>query len=557
MGLEHVMGDAGAAAYDYIVVGAGSAGATIASRLTEDPAVSVCLLEAGPPDKDARIHVPGFLGELLSSEVIDWGYYTEPQKELLNRRLWWPRGKTLGGSSSLNAMCYQRGALEDYDDWAAAGADGWGAMDALHYFKKMQDYEGGASQWHGAGGPLSVSRPRYIHPTTRMYVEAGQQAGHAFVEDFHAGSRTGVGYFDTTTRDGRRWSTARAYLGEAVRKRENLTVVTEALAQRVLFDGRRASGVSVSIAGTMADLIARKEVILSGGAINSPQLLMLSGVGPAAHLKEHGVSVVADRPGVGGNLQDHLDINLQCYARRGATIGDRWTDFFPKMGALAKYMLTHRGLLSSNIAEGNGFAKSSPDARRVDIQFIYLPGIAEDHGREKIKNRNGFTLHACCLYPESRGRIRLKSADPAEHPAIDPNYLAASYDWETLISGAKQAWDILNAPAFEPIREGFRIPENRPDTDEGWAQLIRARAETIYHPVGTAKIGRRDDEEAVVDPQCRVYGVEGLRVVDASVMPLLVGGNTNAPTIMIAEKVADMMKAPAAAPGRTKEAVHV
>ncbi len=528
--------------FDYIVVGAGSAGCVMASRLSEDPGVTVCLLEAGKKDNDIRIHIPAMLPELVGSRTIDWNYHTEPQKNLADRRLFWPRGKTLGGSSSLNGMCYQRGDLGDYDDWAAQGAEGWSAMDALHYFKKSEDYSGGESQWHGSGGPLGVRQANWVHPATKRYVEAGKQAGHRLVTDFHAEAREGVGVFDTTIRGGQRCSTAKAFLSDDVRKRPNLTVLTTAFVKKVQFDGTTASSVRLNHNGTNAEFAASKEIILCGGAVNSPQLLMLSGVGPAAHLRENDIEVVADRPGVGGGLQDHLDTSILVKSKPGSTFGYSIGSVPDILKAAGEYATRRTGFFASNIVEGNGFSRSSPDVPKVDIQFHFFPAFGQGHGTNKMFFQQGFMIHACQLYPRSRGTIRLASSDPRQHPLIDPNYLDAEEDLEIMVEGAKQAYNISTQPALAEITTAHLSPEEAPETNADWAAFIRDRAETIYHPVGTCKMGQMEDEGAVTDGQGRVYDVENLRVVDASLMPLLVGGNTNAPVIMMAEKISDLMR---------------
>ncbi len=529
--------------FDYIIVGAGSAGCVMASRLTEDASVSVCLLEAGKKDNDFRIHIPAMLPEILSSGAIDWNYYTEPQKHLNNRRLFWPRGKTLGGSSSLNGMCYQRGDLSDYDDWGAAGAEGWSAMDALHYFKKSEDYSGGASQWHGAGGPLGVRKADWIHPATHRYVKAGQEAGHAQVEDFHGGSREGIGFFDTTIRDGKRCSAAKAYLTEEVLRRPNLTVYTEALVAKVEFDGQTASAVEATIKKEQITLNATQEIILSGGAINTPQLLLLSGIGPSAHLKEHNVSVVKDLPGVGSNLQDHLDVSVIMKTKPGTSFGYTVANVPDIIKGGIDYLTKKQGFMASNFAEGNGFAKSYPDVIKPDIQFHFIPAIGDDHAKEKMIGHQGFIIHSCNLYPKSRGTIRLASTNAGDHPVIDPNYLDAEEDWDVMIQGGKLAYEIARQPALKEITRDYYAPSEHPETRDDWVGFIKSRAETIYHPVGTCKMGAENDELAVADEQGRVYGAKNLRIVDASLMPLLIGGNTNAPTIMMAEKISDIMKA--------------
>ena len=523
---------------DYVVVGGGSAGSVVASRLSEDPGVTVALLEAGPEQTDLRLAVPAMLGEVLGSKVACWDYATVPQERLGGRRLRWPRGKVMGGSSAINGMCYQRGALEDYDLWAERGAAGWGQAEALHYFKRSETHSEGAGQWHGDEGPLHVTRPRSVERMTEVYLEAGQQAGLPLTEEFAAPRRDGVGVFDTTTKGGRRHSAAKAYLTKAVRARPNLTIVTGASVRRVLLDGQRAAGVEYDVAGVRKEAAARREVVLCAGAIGTPQLLMLSGVGPSGHLEGHGIGVVADRPGVGANLLDHLDVMAFRLTRPGGSVSYTWPSLVEHAGALAQYLKDGTGTLASNIAEGNGFARSRPDLARPDIQLHFIPALTMDHGEQKNWGRSGVSIHACNLYPRSTGSIRLASRDPRDAPLIDPNYLAAEEDWDVMVAAAKLAREVLSQPAWDEVGLGFVRPEHAPEAEEGWRALVRDEAETIYHPVGTARMGRRDDEGAVTDPMGLVHDVEGLRVVDASLFPTIPGGNTNAPTIMVAERIA-------------------
>ncbi len=527
--------------YDFVVVGGGSAGCVMASRLSENPKLQVCLLEAGKPDKDLRIHVPGMLGELLASGAHDWHYSTTPQRHLNGRSVRWPRGKTMGGSSSVNAMCYQRGALSDYDDWAATGIKGWSGLDALHYFKKSEKYSGGADQWHGDQGPLAVSRPEDLHPATQKFLVAAAQAGYRHVQDFHNGNREGFGAFDTTTENGRRCSAAKAYLSQEVQERPNLTIETGAMVTSIILDGKRAAGVVFKQNGSERRVAVSREVILSGGTINTPQLMLLSGIGPASHLKDVGIKTVVDLPGVGENLQDHVDVALQMNTRKGSAIGYTPTGLAQIAGSLVQYAVSRKGIMASNLAEGCGFSKSRAGVSKPDIQFHFLPGMSDDHGKERFIGEQGVTLHACCLYPKSRGTIRLNSKNPFDQPAIDPNYLSHEEDWDVLIAGCEQAYQIMHQPAFKDIRKGMRMPLDQPQTKEGWRGIIRSRADTIYHPVGTCKMGPQVDEMSVTNNAGRVHHMKGLRVVDASLMPKLIGGNTNAPTIMMAEKIVTHM----------------
>ena len=524
---------------DYVVVGGGSAGSVMAARLSEDPGVTVALLEAGPEQKDVRLAVPALLGEALGSKVACWDYATVPQARLGGRRLRWPRGKVMGGSSAINGMCYQRGDLADYDRWADLGAEGWGQAEALHFFKKSETHSEGASQWHGDDGPLHVTRPGSVQRATEMYLEAGRQMGLPVIEEFAAPRREGVGIFDTTTKDGRRCSAARGYLTDEVRARTNLTIVTEAQARRVLFDGSRAAGVEYDVRGVRKEATARREVILCAGAIGTPQLLMLSGVGPADHLAEHGIGLVADRPGVGANMRDHLDVTAFRLTDPGGTISYTLRGAAEQARALGQYLKDGTGLFSSNIAEGNGFVRSRPGLEKPDIQIHFIPALAMDHGEAKNWGKAGVSVHACNLYPDSVGTVRLKSRDPQDAPLIDPGYLATERDWEVMVAAAKAGREILSQPVWDGYAKGFLRPEAAPETEEDWRALVRDAAETIYHPVGTAKMGARDDGTAVTGPMGLVHDVVGLRVVDASLFPDIPGGNTNAPTIMVAERIAE------------------
>ena len=392
---------------------------------------------------------------------------------------------------------------------------------------------------HGDDGPLHVTRPGSVERTTEMYLEAGQQMGLPLIEEFAAPNREGVGVFDTTTHRGRRCSAAAAYLTKAVRARSNLTIVTGASARRVLFDGTRAAGVEYDVRGVRKEAAATREVILCAGAIGTPQLLMLSGVGPADHLGEHGIGVVADRPAVGANMLDHLDIMAFRLTKPGGSVSYTLPSLVEHAGAGLEYLRHGTGTLASNLAEGNGFLRSRPDMDRPDIQVHFIPGLAMDHGEGKNWGRSGISVHACNLYPESTGTVRLASADPQDAPLIDPNYLAAEADWDVMVAAAKAAREILSQPVWDDIGRGFVRPEEAPGTDEAWRALVRDEAETIYHPVGTARMGRRDDEDAATDTMGRVHDTQALRVVDASLFPAIPGGNTNAPTIMVAERIAE------------------
>ncbi|WP_100657450.1 GMC family oxidoreductase [Alteromonas flava] len=527
-------------AFDFIIVGAGSAGATLAARLSENPACKVCLLEAGSKDRNPLIHIPFGLSLLSRVEGIGWGYHTAPQAQLNNRELFWPRGKTLGGSSSINAMCYIRGDIQDYNDWAANGATGWDWESVLPFFKRSENNLRGSDEYHGVGGPLNVDDLRHKDKLSHRFVEAADAVGFNILDDFNREEREGLGFYQVSQVGGQRCSTAKGYLKPAL-QRNNLTVMTGVMVERVLLKDGQATGVQARIGGKVQRLKATQEVILCGGAINSPQLLMLSGIGPADHLREKGIHVQVDLPGVGQNLQDHLDAIVQhrCKAHEGYAVA---FSALPKyIAATFKYLFKRKGLFSSNIAEAGGFMRSSLAQAGPDIQFHFLPAILEDHGRHSVFGY-GYGVHVCCLYPKSRGEIRLQSNHPADHALIEPNYLSHPDDQKVMIEGVRKAREILASAGFEEFASTEQSPGAEAQTDEEILAFIREKSETIYHPIGTCKMGQESDSMAVVDPQLRVYGVKGLRVVDASVMPSLVGGNTNAPTIMIAERAAELIQ---------------
>jgi len=516
--------------YDYVIVGAGSAGCVLANRLSAD-GDSVLLLEAGNPDEQREIGMPAAYSELFKSEV-DWEYYTEPQPELNGRECYWPRGKTLGGSSSINAMIYARGQSADYDHWADLGNDGWGYEDVLEYFKRAEHNERGPSEYHGTGGPRNVADQQAPNELTEAFIEAGAAAGLPHNDDFNAGNQSGVGLYQVTQKDGERHSAADAYL-KPVLDRPNLTATTGAQVTEVRFDGREAVGVEYvqDGSGSPETVAANEDVILSAGAINSPQLLMLSGVGPAEHLATHDISVVHDLPGVGQNLQDHLQVKINYACEKPVSL-----EGADSLWNILKYLLLNRGPLTSNVAEAGGFTSVTQGTERPEIQFHFGPSYSVNHGFDN-PDGHGFWLGALCLRPESRGRITLQSADPFDDPAVDPQYLTEQADVEVLLEGLKLIREILQAEPFDEYRGEEVSPGADVQSEAELIEHIRETAASLYHPVGTCKMG--DDEMAVVDDRLRVHGVDGLRVVDASIMPSITSGNTDAPTTMIAERAAD------------------
>ncbi len=524
--------------YDFIIVGAGSAGCVLANRLSANPNNRVLLLEAGKKDSSPFIHMPAGLSQLVPKEDHNWYFWTEPQEHLFGRELFWPRGKVLGGSSSINGMVYIRGHASDYDHWRQLGCRGWSFEDVLPYFKKSETCERGSDDFHGADGELNVTSKVMDHPMTKAFVDASVQAGFKKADDFNGADQEGVNTYDFTIKDGKRQSAAVAFL-HPVMNRENLTVETDALTTRVLFTEGKASGVEYRQGVELKTASADREVVLSGGAINSPQLLLLSGIGPGAQLQHLGIPIIKDLPGVGENLQDHLDVLLRW--RSLQPISAYGASKFPNNAlTLLRWRLASSGWGAAAPTPGGAFLKTRPELERPDIQLHQMNVASAPHGLEPPKE-HGFQVHVCQLRPESRGTVSLSSPLPKDHPKIDPNYLSAPGDLEVLRDGLKIVRNIVNQSAFEPFRGEETWPGIEVDEDYEIDAAIRSSAETLYHPVGTCKMGH--DEMAVVDDELRVHGVPGLRVVDASIMPTLIGGNTNAPAIMIAEKAADMMLA--------------
>ena len=509
----------------------------LANRLSADGKNSVLLLEAGPKDSNIWIHVPLGYGMLFKAKKVNWMYQTEPEPGLGGRTVFQPRGKVLGGSSSINGLLYVRGQHEDYDRWRQHGNSGWGYDDVLPYFKKAEDQQRGADDFHGTGGPLPVSDLGHPDPLSAAFIAAAVESGLPLNPDFNGASQEGAGFFQTTTRRGRRASTAVAYLRPA-KGRNNLQVETSALAQRILFEGRRAVAIEYRKAGSMRTARARKEILISGGAYNSPQLLQLSGVGPAELLRKHGIDVVLDAPGVGQDLQDHMQVRMVMRCTKKITLNDIINHPVRRMLAGARYAAFRKGPLTIAAGTSGAFFKTSPRLATPDIQIHFLPFSTDKMG-EKLHSFSGFSASVCQLRPESRGSLRIRSADPTAPPEIRINYLATEVDRTANIEGLKILRKILQAPALRSYVTEEVDPGAKISTDEELLNFCRQRGSTVYHPTSTCRMG--SDPLAVVDARLRLRGIEGLRVVDASIMPDLVSGNTNAPVIMIAEKAADMI----------------
>lgn len=532
--------------FDYVIVGGGSGGATLASRLSEDPGVQVCLLEAGGDGRGILVRAPAATVAMLPGRprINNYAYQTVPQPGLGGRRGYQPRGRCLGGSSAINAMLYVRGHREDYDDWARAGCAGWSFDEVLPYFIRAEGNQRGASALHGADGPLQVAEQQSPRAITEDFVRAAQACGIPRNDDFNGPEQEGAGLYQVTqfhggAKNGERCSVAAAYLHPAM-KRANLTVLTGAQALRVVLEGRRAVGVEVRRGGTAETISARREVVLCGGAFNSPQLLMLSGIGEPAELARHGIALRHALPGVGQNLQDHTDFILSYTSKDTELFGIGAVAGLKLMKAIFEWRKRGTGLVATPFAEGGAFIKSSPELRRPDLQLHFVIAITDNHAR-KLHLGFGFSCHVCVLRPKGRGDVRLNDADPLSAPRIDPRFLSEPEDMALLLQGVKKTREILRAPALAKYRHRELYTADA-HTDEELERHIRARADTIYHPVGTCRMGT--DAMSVVDAQLRVHGVENLRVVDASVMPTLIGGNTNAPTVMMAERAADWMRGP-------------
>ncbi len=528
---------ASAVTFDYIVVGAGSAGCVLADRLTASGRHRVLLLEAGGHDRNIWIHIPLGYGKLFSNAKVNWLYSSEPEPELDGRRIVQPRGKVLGGSSSINGLLYVRGQPADFDHWRQLGNAGWSFEDVLPYFRRAEDQERGEDSLHGVGGPLAVSDVCEPHPLCEAFIAAAQQAGFPRNDDFNGPAQEGAGYFQLTARRGRRWSTAVGYL-RAARRRGNLTVVSNALTSRILFSGRRAVGVEYRRGDATHIARADGEVIVAAGAFNSPQLLQLSGLGPAPLLKSLGIDVVADLPGVGAELQDHLQVRMQYRCTQPITMNDVVNSWRHRTGAGLRYLLFRKGLLAIGAGYAGGFFRTSPLAATPDVQVHFIIFSADAVGAA-LHSFPGFIASVCQLRPESRGFVRITSADPRQPPAIQPRYLSSRSDRDTIVAGMKLLRRIMGQPAMRRYIAEERAPDPRCTSDAELLAFARATGTTVFHPTSTCRMG--PDPAAVVDERLRVRGIERLRVVDGSVMPTVVSGNTNAAVVMIAEKGADMI----------------
>ncbi|WP_286263760.1 GMC family oxidoreductase [Thalassotalea atypica] len=526
--------------YDFIIIGGGSAGCVLAGRLSEDPSVSVCLLEAGGPDKSVFIHAPLGVAAMLPTKHNNWAFETIPQKGLNGRKGYQPRGKTLGGSSSTNAMLYVRGSHYDYDQWAALGNDGWSADEVLPYFKKAEHNERIKNEYHGQSGPLNVSDPSDASTLNEMFLQSCEQQGIQRNDDYNGETQDGCFIYQRTIKNGERFSAAKAYLTPNL-SRPNLTVITHALTEKVLIENKKAVGVRFSVKGNVQEVYANKEVLLSAGAFGSPQILMLSGIGAKQHLHEHNIDVKLDLPGVGQNLQDHIDY-VQTFKVKAQedTFGISLQGSTKMLKEIWSWKNSRTGKVTSSIAESGAFYKTHEHAPSADVQLVWVAGIVDNHART-FNMGHGYSCHITLLRPESRGEVKLRSSNPQDSLDIDPAFFEDERDMAVMIAGAKRMQRVLEGKPFDGVRGKMLYPVN-PKNKSEFEQDIRNRADTQYHPVGTCKMGTKEDEMAVVDAQLKVYGIEGLRVVDASIMPNLVSGNTNAPTIMIGEKAADMVK---------------
>ncbi|MFA7416742.1 MAG: GMC family oxidoreductase N-terminal domain-containing protein [Rhizobium sp.] len=524
------------AQFDYIVVGAGSSGCTVAARLSENGNFRVALVEAGPKDTSPWIHLPLGYGKTMWDERINWKLYTEPDSNMNGRRIYWPRGKVLGGSSAINGLIAIRGQAEDYDDWARYGGDQWSYRNVLPYFRKSESFRGSANpDYHGKHGPISVDPIRERHPLIDAFIASATQLGIPANDDFNGPSQEGAGYYSLTTRNGLRSSAAVGYLRPALR-RANLEILTDTLVTRVRFEGRRAQGIEYTQGGRKMSMDARRGVILSAGAVHTPHLLMLSGIGPAQHLKEHGIEVLADISGVGSNLQDHLQLRLIYRCNKPITTNDDLNSLTGKVKIGLQWLLTRTGPLAVGINQGGLFAKVMPNAARPDVQF-HVATLSADMAGGKVHPFSGFTMSVCQLRPESRGAIRLASADPTMQPLIHANYLDSDLDRQVAAAGVRLARRIASIGPLHQLVAREELPGETVESDEGILDFARQHGATIFHPTSTCRMGQDSDEGAVVDPDLRVRGFDGLWIADCSVMPNIVSGNTNLPAIMIGERL--------------------
>lgn len=525
--------------YDYIVVGGGSAGSVVAGRLSEDAGISVVLLEAGGKGDSWLVKTPAAAVAMLPTTINNYAFQTVPQRGLNGRQGYQPRGKCLGGSSAINAMIYTRGHPADYDQWAALGNRGWSYQELLPYFKKSENNTAIKNSFHGNDGPLFVSNLQSHNPFQQTYLNAAQEAGFPITDDFNGAKQEGLGIYQVTHKNGERWSAARGYLHPHMGKRPNLSVKTGVQVERILFEGNRAVGVSYTQDGKQQILRTNKEVILCAGAFHSPQLLMVSGVGPKDQLDQFVIPVIHKLPGVGQNLQDHLDFIFGYSAKSLDLVGISLGGTAKLSGEIIKYARSREGMIATNFAESGGFLKTDPGLDAPDVQLHFVISLVEDHAR-KLHLAHGYSCHVCVLRPKSRGQLTLAGNSMREDPLIDPGFLTEEEDLETLVKGYKLTKRLMDAPSFVRIRSKDVFTPNV-NTDDDIRRIIRERADTVYHPVGTCKMG--NDAMAVVDECLKVHGIKGLRVVDGSIMPTLIGGNTNAPIIAIAEKAVDLIKA--------------
>jgi len=533
-------GDSAMETFDFVVVGGGSGGCAVAGRLSEDAQTSVALLEAGGRNDNWVVTTPGALVLMVSGRVNNWALETVPQPGLQGRIGYQPRGKGLGGSSAINAMVYIRGHRADYDHWAALGNSGWSYSDVLPYFKRSEDNADFDGAYHGKGGPLAVNKLRSDNPVQQIFLQAAREAQFRIRDDFNGEEQEGLGTYQVTQKDGERCSAARAYIHPHIASRPNLKVETQAHATRILFEGKRAVGVEIRKGKELRQVRARREVIVAAGAFHTPHLLMLSGMADGMVLARHGIETVHHLPGVGQNLQDHPDF-IFCYTSDDPNFTGISFQGLPRIfRAIGQYRRERRGPMTSNFAECGGFLKTRPDLELPDIQLHFGMAMVDDHGRKRHWG-TGFSCHVCLLRPKSRGSVALAAPDPMQPPVIDPNFFGDPADLESMVAGYKTTQRLMDTPAMKSLRKKDMFTAGVASDDDIRA-VLRARVDTVYHPVGTCKMGV-NDSMAVVDPKLKVHGVDGLRIVDASVMPTLIGGNTNAPTIMIGEKAADMIKA--------------